>query len=232
MNKNQFKFEHNKILLHNNPFAFLAELEDVKDFICLTPSTKIKSFFDWNVGGLLLKYLAEHNPHAFDQLVNMDKAKEIENLFNSKAEYEFINYEHNATKLSKNFFIIDQNQKINVALLQMYLFLLEQYTTSNMFIFLFGFDNAYNHFLQTLYKNITIVKVVAQIQNIGLSWNNLEMLTWLENDEVQETWDKGKLKAFLELKTKTVLTYKDIDDFLNDEDTFNCYLIAKVFRQL
>ena len=46
MNKNQFKFEHNKILLHNNPFAFLAELEEVKDFICLTPSTKIKSLFD------------------------------------------------------------------------------------------------------------------------------------------------------------------------------------------
>lgn len=116
-----------------------------------------------------MKYLAENNPHAFDELVNMKTVKEIENLFNSKAEYEFLNYEHNVTKLSKNFFIIDQSQKINVQLLEMYFFLLEKYATSNMFIFLFGFDNAYNQFLQTLYKNITIIKVVQQIQNIGLS---------------------------------------------------------------
>lgn len=223
---NLINYEENKILYTNDIWKWLLDFKSSNDYLVITPLTKFEDLFNLKANSPLKHEFDEIFSKLEKSILNEKNIDEIKNSVNGLFKEDVIQIEINQDKLLKMLFIINQSLEINNSILNSYLKFLDKWATKQLKIIITGFD-VINH-------NFNMITVHNVINNFSgnVSWNNLEKVVLLDIDNGFEILDQEKFKSWLEFKTRTVLTNKDIDDYFSNSLSIQSYMIEKAIRKI
>ena len=220
-------FEDSKILYTNNIWKWMKTFKNEKDVLIITPLTKISELLNFKTASLLRTMIDEQVSDLTSKAINFDYLEKIRLNINDRFNAEILTIDLNHDKLLKTLLIPNEELELDEALLNKYLMLLDQITTRQLHIVISGFKIASN----SNYKMLNVHILENHLKQL-VTWNNVEQLVLLDVEEGLEIIDGEKLKSWLELQTKTVLTRKDLNDYFNGSTSFQSFLISKALKNL
>ena len=220
-------FEDSKILYTNRIWKWIKTFKNEKDVLVITPLTKISELLNFKTASLLRTLVDEQVSDLTSKAINFDYLEKIRLNINDQFNAEVLTIDLNHDKLLKTLLVPNEKIELDEALLNKYLMLLDKVTTRQLQIVVSGFniasDNSYT---------MLNVHILANHLKELVTWNNVEQLVLLDIEEGLEIIDGEKLKSWLELQTKTVLTRQDLNNYFSGSMSFQSFLISKALRNL
>lgn len=218
----------NKIIWTKNIFQVLKNImvQNKKIFI-LTPCTKLSEIFMIKHDSSFVNFISQQEENVASKILNEKFLVQLINNLEQKLEMNFLSIKTEYFKLLKSVVEIE-DRMVKDAEIQIILRFLNDYSNGRLEIVVVGFDNL--DYLKN-YSNLDLYFITNEIVkkvNVGM----LEMLVIHKKDEVFEVEDKDTLLSWLELQTKTVITYKDLNSYLGGVKNFNSFLIDKSLKKL
>jgi len=222
----RMKVNESKVIFSNNIFKSFSKFLDEKNTIIITPLTKINELLNLKSNNILKKYIDNIDKNEFLKYEALSSfVKDINDDFGA----DILKFDVDEDKLLK--LLLSENELIiNRSLLNLLLNFYEKYSLNNLTIVIAGFDKSL-YFVEKIFKHLNVVYITNKITNIGLTWSNIELLSFDTKDNFKVESRDG-LKEWLELKTKTLLTIDDINKYLSGEINMNSFLIERSLKEL
>ena len=223
------KINNNKVIQTSDVFRTIKEIKKANSLI-ITPLTKVENIFSFSTNNLIFKMLNEKYPNVAEEIIAKEKIFEIINELNQEIKEELIDFDFSHDKLIKSFFHI--NKEIKIEKVINFIFdLYNQYSLKVINIYLIGFDEYLKKEILNENKNINLIAITNNFKNI-IGWNNIEQLIIHKEQEFIEIHDENMLLSYLEHELKTPLKLQDLNNYFNDDNSFNSFLIDRAIRNI
>jgi len=215
-----------RVVFSNNIFKSFNKFLNVKNTIIITPLTKIEELLNLKTNNILKKYI---NNTDKDEFLKYDALSSFVESVNEDFGAEILKYDVDEEKLLK--LLLSENKLVmNRTLLNLILNFYEKYTLNNLTIVIAGFDDSLP-FVEKVFKHLNVIYITNKLTGIGLTWNNIELLSF-DTDDDFKVENRNGLKEWLELKTRTLLTIDDINKYLLGKINMNSFLIERALKEL
>ena len=223
------KINNNKVIQSSDVFKTIKTIKKTNALV-ITPLTKVENIFSFSTSNLIFKMLNEKYPNIAEEIIAKEKIFEIVNKINKEISEELIDFDFSHDKIVKTFFQI--NKEIKIEKVINFIFdLYDQYSLKVINIYLIGFDEYLKKEILKEKKNINLIAITNNFKNI-ISWNNIEQLIIHKDEEFIEIHDENMLLSYLEHEVKTPLKLQDLNNYFNNDNSFNSFLIDRAIRNI
>lgn len=216
-----------KIFYTQNIFKWMKVFSTDKNVIVITPLTKISDLLDISSSSFIYKELLEMTDGDINKIIRQSDVVSFLSQINKLFNLDVVEMDLNFNKIIKAIFKISEEHEISESFIKKYLMLLNKHTNKMITILISDFNK-----IESLNLNMVNVHYFTNKIQGYVNWSNIEQLVILDKEEPFEVLDRDKFLSWLELKTRTVLTIKDLNSYFDNEINFNSFLIEKALRSI
>ncbi len=196
--------------------------------VILTPFTKYCDLFNFKKENPLYELMNQEQPDYREKLLNEPFVVSFIQKVNAKLGIELFDYDLDYDKLLKTVISLS-DQYVEPEHIPHILAMFDQFIAKRTQVVIAGFEPA-----KTIYTNLDLLYVLTSLKGQVVQYNTLESL-WIDNQKHNKIFvveDQEKLISWLELETKTVISPKQLNDFLKGERNYDSFLLENSFQKI
>lgn len=219
-----FDLEFGRTIYTNNPFKLLSKISrENKDLIIITPFNKVKDIINFTKSGGLETSFAKNNIYI-ENLLNINSLNSISEEYNAAVGANLLQLNLDSQKFLKNIFDLTDENVSELNINYVLEFVNENFSKLPPIVVV-GFDDI------EITKKVPHMEVISNFKN-KVKFETIDgLLIHLEN-EIFEVHDSEAFIAWLELKTRTVLSTEMLNNFLNGKSDFSSFAISNAIKEL
>lgn len=228
--ENNYEIDGYKFLFSTRPLKLLRTIDSNNpQIIILTPFTKYNNIFSFKKDNPLNEILSFNTDDYKENIINEKFINELVTKINNFCGFQLLDYNLEYDKLIKSIIEIS-NKFIEEKHLNLILSKLNQFVTKRTDIVIAGFklDN------YKIYENLDILYITSSIKNKQINFNNLEclMIDNIKHNSIFIVEDQEKFISWLEVESKSIITKKQLNNYLLGGNDFASFLIENSLQKI